>query len=74
MMNTPSFFEVVTAPYYLVIGNYNQKFAGVRAMYYLCHALNQLGQEAYILGADEEVTHLRCPILKPSDFKRHQKK
>jgi glycosyltransferase involved in cell wall biosynthesis len=73
MMNTPSFFEVVTAPYYLVIGNYNQKFAGVRAMYYLCHALNQLGQEAYILGADEEVTHLRCPILKPSDFKRHQK-
>ena len=71
-MNKPSFFEIVTAPYYFCIGDYEQKYAGVRAMYYLCHALNELGQEAYILGAEMDVMHLRCPRLQLKDFKRHQ--
>jgi glycosyltransferase involved in cell wall biosynthesis len=71
-MNDPSFFEIVTAPYYFCIGDYKQKNAGVRAMYYLCHALNELGQEAYIVGAEYDVMHLRCPRLQLKDFKRHQ--
>lgn len=69
----PSFFSDKDAPYYLLISDYTEKSAGVRAMYYLCHALNLLGQEAYILGSKTDVNHLRTPSLKISDFNRHRK-
>ncbi|MBL4703711.1 MAG: hypothetical protein JKY54_04270, partial [Flavobacteriales bacterium] len=71
-MEGPSFFDVVHSPYYICIGNYEQKSAGIRALYYLCHVLNGQGQEAYILGADLDVTHLRAPRLQRKDFIRHQ--
>jgi hypothetical protein len=49
-------------PYYIFSLNYVQKSAGLRAYYYLCHILNELGYEAYVI-ADEPVVGLRTPIL-----------
>lgn len=72
-MKGPSFFEIPLAPYYIVCENYTPKVAGIRALYYLCNALNQLGCEAYIIGATEEVDHLRAPRLKELDILRHLK-
>ncbi|AOJ97297.1 glycosyltransferase [Burkholderia vietnamiensis] len=49
-------------PYYILAPNYRQTSGGIRAMHYLCHVLNLLGQEAYVCT---QVVHpdLRTPPL-----------
>ncbi len=71
-MDTPSFFQTVHSPYYICASNFTPKVAGIRALYYLCNALNQLGEEAYIVGASEQVPHLRAPLLTVEDVERHR--
>lgn len=67
MLTTPnpperSLYRAVHAPYYIYALDYRQQSAGIRALHYLCHALNELGYEAYVSC---EVTHppLRTPRL-----------
>lgn len=67
-----SFFASKGLPYYICIGNYSPKSAGVRALYSLCHTLNELGMEAYILGASEDHPSLRAPRLSINDLIRHE--
>jgi hypothetical protein len=69
-MKQLSFFATADAPYYIYGLDYSQRSAGQRALHYLCHALNELGYEAYI---SSEVTHpgLRTPTLTRRIRKRH---
>jgi len=44
-----SLFTSVDHPYYISAPDYRYSSAGIRALHYFCHALNELGQEAYII-------------------------
>lgn len=68
-----SFFSAKSQPYYIYVNNYSPKSAGIRALYSLCHVLNELGMEAYILGAMEDHLTLRTPRLSITDVIRHEK-
>ena len=72
-MAKPNFFTCTKHPYYIVSSNFVNKFAGVRALHYLCHMLNQLGCEAYLLGCEKTNPKLHTPLLQPDDVVRHQK-
>ncbi|RKU01842.1 glycosyl transferase [Burkholderia sp. Nafp2/4-1b] len=62
MNDSPRIFAPLGHPYYVSAPPYLQTSGGVRAMHYLCHALNVLGCEAYINTADVH-PELRTPLL-----------
>lgn len=66
-----NFFTCTRRPYYIVSGDFENKFAGIRALHYLCHMLNQLGAEAYLLGCQKVNTKLNTPLLQTADVLRH---
>ena len=65
-----SFYSSNHAPYYIVALDYIQQSAGIRALHYLCHALNESGMEAYVT-CQGTVPHLRTPILNEEIIRRH---
>jgi len=69
-----SFFNAVRLPYYVYADGFDftDKSAGIRALHYLCHALNELGAEAYLIGCTRESEFLRTPLLRESDVLRHK--
>ena len=72
-MRERSFFEAVSRrPYYISCSDYETKFSGIKALHHLCHALNLLGEEAYLVGATKESLKLRTPLLRESDILRHR--
>jgi predicted O-linked N-acetylglucosamine transferase (SPINDLY family) len=58
----PQLFGKLNAPYYVVTPPFRQTSGGIRAMHYLCHALNLIGQEAYV-DTSTVATYLRTPVL-----------
>jgi len=69
-MKKLDFFRSVNAPYYICGMDYLQSSAGIRVLHYLCHSLNELGEEAYI---DANVTspYLRTPKLTKKVISKH---
>lgn len=63
-------FKAKKAPYYIFALDYIQQSAGIRALHYLCHALNESGQEAYVT-CEKTVPHLRTPVLNEATMVRH---
>jgi GT2 family glycosyltransferase/glycosyltransferase involved in cell wall biosynthesis len=66
-----SLFSTHRAPFYILAPDFRHSSAGVRNLHYLCHALNELGYEAYIAGASKTSPHLRTPLLDISTMERH---
>ncbi len=65
-----TFFKANKAPYYIFALDFIQQSAGIRALHYLCHALNESGQEAYVT-CEKTVPHLRTPVLTEETMVRH---
>lgn len=72
-MKELSYFKTVNLPYYIFTISHTQKSAGIRVLHSLCHALNELGFEAYLVGCSEESLTIRTPLLRECDVLRHQK-
>lgn len=70
-MRKISFFESAHSPYYIYGLDFSQKSAGIRALHYLCHALNELGYEAYIT-CEITAPSLRTPRLTKRIQRRHE--
>jgi hypothetical protein len=66
-----SFFQARRAPYYIWADSYRQSSAGIRSLHYLCHALNELGQEAYVTPAPTCNPSLRTPRLTREIVRQH---
>ncbi|WP_428826988.1 glycosyltransferase [Azonexus sp. IMCC34842] len=66
-----SLFDSERAPYYIYAYDYRHSSAGIRNLHYLCHALNELGYEAYIANATVTSEYLRTPLLDESIVRRH---
>lgn len=71
--NQASFFNRSKQPYYIwALGyDYKQQSAGMRALHLLCHVLNEMGCEAYLVGAKKSNEKLRTPILTEKDVLAH---
>lgn len=67
---TRSFYSASNAPYYIFALDYIQQSAGIRALHYLCHALNESGQEAYVTCGVTS-PHLRTPVLNADIMTQH---
>lgn len=65
-----SFYRSMHVPYYIVAIDYIQQSAGIRALHYLCHALNECGMEAYVT-CKRTAPHLRTPLLEPAILDQH---
>lgn len=65
------FFGTDSAPYYIYAPDYKNSSAGVRSLHYLCHALNELGCEAYVAPARQKNISLRTPTLTPTILLGH---
>ncbi len=70
-MEKSSFFKSIHNPYYIYSPNFTDKSAGIKALHYLCHALNEIGAEAYLIGCSQESNTLRTPLLNTDDIQRH---
>jgi glycosyltransferase involved in cell wall biosynthesis len=63
-------FDPLNTPYYIYAPPYRENSGGVRALHYLCHALNLVGQEAYVV-VGETSGLLRTPSLTEEIRKQH---
>lgn len=70
-MMDKNIFGELRSPYYLYAPAYTECSGGTRAIHYLCHALNLVGEEAYVT-TDSVSVELRTPILSDETQARHQ--
>ena len=67
----PQLFARLRQPYYIVSPPYRHTSGGIRVLNLLCHALNLLGEEAYMLST-AAAPQLRAPLLTPDIVRQHQ--
>lgn len=74
-LNKKNFFQRSAHPYYFRVSEFTHKFAGVRALHYLCHALNEQGYEAWLTDLTPTQCNpwLRTPVLTPEIRENHEK-
>lgn len=65
-------FADLQQPYYIVCPPYRHTSGGVRVLNLFCHALNLLGEEAYLLS-EHAAPKLRAPLLTPEIAAHHQR-
>ncbi len=66
-----SLFRATRSPYYIYSADYRHTSAGIRCLHYLCHALNELGMEAYLVNAKVVSGYLRTPRLTQEIVSNH---
>ncbi|MFJ3046090.1 hypothetical protein ACIPEN_09675 [Herbaspirillum chlorophenolicum] len=67
----PRLFASLHQPYYVYTPPYKQTSGGSRALHYLCHALNLIGEEAYSVNHQTH-SELRTPVLTQEIVNTHQ--
>jgi GT2 family glycosyltransferase len=67
----PDLFGRTRDPYYIFAPDFAPTSAGVRCLHYLCHALNELGEEAFLVGTTVTSPPLRTPCLDKATLVRH---
>ena len=65
-------FSLPRRPYYIYALPYKRTSAGIKVLHLLCHALNEIGEEAYVT-TDITDPRLRTPQLDEFTKLRHQK-
>jgi GT2 family glycosyltransferase len=66
-----SFFTAHRRPYYIWADDYSHTSAGIRCLHYLCHALNELGEDAFIAPAQILNPSLRTKTLTIDIVRQH---
>lgn len=63
--------ERTNIPFYIFAPDFRDSSVGVRVLHYLCHILNEMGEEAYIVNARKTSPHLRTPKLTYAQLEQH---
>ncbi|WP_139165775.1 glycosyltransferase family 2 protein [Chromobacterium amazonense] len=71
MQVNSDFFENKHRPYYILAPAYSRQSTGVRVLHLLCHYLNKLGEEAYVLSTQTNPS-LRTPLLTQDIVNQHK--
>lgn len=80
MLKSNSLHKQESAPYYIYAPRWINSSAGIKVLHFLCHALNQIGEEAYLILSDPYFKsepringRLNTPILSSEQAKMHSK-
>lgn len=63
--------KATNVPFYIFAPNYRDSSGGIRVLHYLCHILNEIGEEAYIVNAHVSSPYLRTPKLTLAQIEQH---
>jgi GT2 family glycosyltransferase/glycosyltransferase involved in cell wall biosynthesis len=66
-----SFNDRVNVPFYIFAPDFRDSSGGIRVLHYLCHILNEIGEEAYLVNTRIASPRLRTPLLTFSVLKQH---
>lgn len=58
-------------PFYILAPDYRETSGGIRVVHFLCHILNEMGEEAYILNSKTVSEKLRTPQLTYAKLEEH---
>jgi len=78
LLADPNRFAPGQSPYYIVTPRYIRTSAGIKALHLLCHCLNRVGQEAFLViypawvDADVASPELLTPLLTQAIIDRHR--
>lgn len=63
--------DSINIPFYIWAPDYRDSSGGIRVLHYLCHILNEIGEEAYLINTKIASPRLRTPLLTFAKFKQH---
>lgn len=63
--------ERSNVPFYIHAPDYRDSSGGIRVLHYLCHILNEMGEEAYLIGTQVASPRLRTPVLTLKRLEEH---
>lgn len=63
--------DQINVPFYIYAPNYRDSSGGIRVLHYLCHILNEMGEEAYLINTQINSPRLRTPLLTLSKMREH---
>ncbi|WP_298397964.1 hypothetical protein [uncultured Azonexus sp.] len=63
--------ERSNVPFYIYAPDYRDSSGGIRVLHYLCHILNEMGEEAYLVGTQVASPRLRTPVLTLKRLEEH---
>lgn len=66
-----SFNDRINIPFYIFAPDYRDNSGGIRVLHYLCHILNEMGEEAYLVNCRTASPRLRTPLLTLEKLKEH---
>lgn len=66
-----SIFDRLNIPFYILAFDYRHSSSGIRVLHYLCHLLNEMGEEAYVLSPRVISPRLRTPQLTLAQLQAH---
>lgn len=61
----------INIPFYIYAPDYRDSSGGIRVLHYLCHILNEMGEEAYLINTGVASPRLRTPRLTLSKLRQH---
>ena len=67
----PHIFETPRRPYYIEAPPYRRTSAGIKVLHLLCHALNRIGEDAYVYTPVTD-PQLDTPTLSPELIEQHR--
>src|SRR5690606_30814880 len=59
-------------PYYIQAPDYRDTSSGIAVLHKLCHVLNLIGEDAYLVGCTQRSPLLKTPILTPEIAAGHE--
>ncbi|MEO2218733.1 hypothetical protein ABGV49_16855 [Chromobacterium vaccinii] len=71
MQTDNGFYSKDRRPYYIFAPRYTRTSNGIRALHLLCHYLNKMGEEAYMLTPETD-PGLTTPLLNKKTVNRHK--
>jgi O-antigen biosynthesis protein len=63
--------DSINIPFYIWAPDYRDSSGGIRVLHYLCHILNEIGEEAYLINTKITSPRLRTPLLTLAKLKQH---
>jgi GT2 family glycosyltransferase len=63
--------DQINIPFYIWAPNFRDSSGGIRVLHYLCHILNEIGEDAYLINTEVSSPRLRTPLLTYEKLEQH---
>lgn len=63
--------DSINIPFYIFAPDYRNNSGGIRVLHYLCHILNEMGEDAYVVNTRTVSPRLRTPQLTLAKLREH---